>query len=107
MAGSFGIRENVRRFLKQECSAAEQDALYKELVRIREDPGAAIVQSLPVLDQRLVDRAKRRGEYATLGSFEFGGCRAAYAYYPRRNYVEVIECRRLNARREEKRGGSG
>lgn len=102
MPGSFDFRESVRRFLIRECSPAEQDAFYRQIRRLREDPGKAILESKPVLDARLVPKTPK-GEYAVVGKFEFGCCEAVYSYFPRRLHVEVIKCRRL---KPDKNSGS-
>ncbi len=108
MATGFGFRENVRRFLRYECSPEEQDAFYQETRAIRQSATRHVTQSGLVPPARLVDELKKKGEFAVLGSFNFVSCRAIYAYYPRRDTIEVLECWRIKPQKtnDKDRGGA-
>lgn len=86
-------------------SAEEQDAFYHRTREIRANAARSVLDSGLIPPPRLVADLKRKGEFAILGSFEFGLCKAIYAYYPRRDTIEVLECWRQRPQKGKGKDG--
>ena len=97
MRNKVELHPDVVRFVRHECNEAERGAFYRELDKVGQDP---IENSEHFADPNLSRFMLRCCRFARI--------MAVFKYYPAKDLVRVLECRRIRPeRRRRERPASG